>query len=229
MVKKTISKWLIGAAALGFAAGTMAAPFSVKYTDTVSTPSVLGINNGQQATIELIVDNGNSSVASQTWSAANVKVVCFTFNNAQDLFVAINYSGSPVTSNTTGNFTTNGAGVLQTAPSNWADTSNPIVNPVVTNIAGSTPVQDWVINGINDVLFLNGGNSVGFTNVTNDTVAADWSNPVPANGVCAGFFAPAPARPPSAHPIPTLTTWGVVMLSSLLLLGVVFFLRRQRR
>src|SRR5450631_3478855 len=187
MIKRSISKWLTGLAACGLAVGAAAAPFSVKYTDTVSTPSVLGINNGQQATIELIVDNGNSSVASQTWSAANVKLVCFTFNNAQDLFVDINYSGSPFTSNTTGNFTTNGAGVLQTAPSNWADTSAPIVNPVVTNIAGSAPVDSWVINGINDVLFLtSSANHVGFTNVANDKIAADWSGPVPSSGVCSG-------------------------------------------
>jgi hypothetical protein len=225
-VKKTILKWLTGAAAFGFAAGTMAAPFSVKYTDTVSTASVLGINNGQQATIELIVDNGNSSVANQTWSAANVECVTFKFNNAQDLFVAINYSDSPFTSNTTGNFTTNGAGVLQTAPSNWADTSNPIVNPVVTNIAGSTPVQDWVINHINDVLFLNGANNVGFTNVINDTIAADWSNPVPSNGNCSGASGP-PAAP--SQPVPMLTDWVLLMLSGLLALGAVFSLRRQRR
>src|SRR5258708_36580093 len=91
MMKKSISKWLTGAAALGFAAGAMAAPFSVTYTDTASN-SALGIISGQQATIKLVLDNGGSSAASQTWSSASVQCIIFPFNNSQNLFVKINYS-----------------------------------------------------------------------------------------------------------------------------------------
>jgi hypothetical protein len=218
---KNIAKWLSGAAALGFAAGAMAAQYSVTYTDT-SSNSALGIIGGEQATIKIILDNGNSSVANQTWTAANVQCVTFTFNNAQNLFAAINYSGTAFTT-TNGSFTTNGAGVLQTAPLSWDDDAFPVVAPVVTNIAGFTPVQAWFIDAANEVIDGNGA-EIDFTNVGNDTTAANWSNPVPDIGGCGA--APPPTQTQS---VPTLTSWGVVMLSSLLVLGVVFSLRRQRQ
>ncbi len=218
-MNRNISRWLTAAAAFGLAAGAMAAPYLVTYTDTVSTPTVLGIINGQEASIKLVLDNGNSSVASQTWTAANVQCAIFTFNNAQNLFMAINYAGMPFTNETIGNFTTNPAGVLQTAPGSWVDF--PVVaSNVVTNIA--SPVSEWFIDGVNNVLFLS--SQIGFTNVANDIIAANWSNPVPFSGVCG---APRPALVQSA--IPTLTPWGMVMLSGLLALGVVISLRRRRR
>jgi hypothetical protein len=219
MMKK-MSKWLTGAAAFGFAAGVVAAPYSVIYTDTASN-SAFGIVSGQQATIKLVLDNGTSSVASQTWSAANVQCIIFTFNNAQNLYVAINYSGGPFAT-TTGNFTTNGSGVLQTVPSDWND-APPIVKPIVTNIAAITPVDYWFIDGLNEVLFGN-GTDINFTNVFKDIIASNWSNPVPANGVCAGYFAPQ-----TQQSIPTLTEWGLVILSSLLVFGAIFSLRRRRQ
>lgn len=115
---KNLSKWLAGTAmfgaVVGFAAGAMAAPFSLTYTDTVSTGGTLpaGINTGERATVKLILDNSNSSVANQTWTAADVQCVIFTFNDAQNKYVAINYAGNPFSSSTTGNFTINGSGEL---------------------------------------------------------------------------------------------------------------------
>jgi len=226
MMKRKLSNWLIGAATLLIAAGAVAAPYQVTYSDT-SSNSALGINAGEQATIELVLDNGNSSAANQTGTAADVQCVVFTFNNAQNLHVGINYSGSPFTSDGAGDFTTTASGVLQTAPTNWSDDADPITNHVVTNIAGSTPVDAWFIDGINRVLGLTfGANGIGFTNVANNIVAADWSNPVPAGGVCEAFF-PAPAV--QTEPVPTLTRLGTILLSSLLVIGIGFSLRRRRQ
>ena len=226
MMKRNISKWLIGAATLAIAVGAVAAPYRVTYSDTASD-STLGINSGEQATIELVLDNGNSSAANQTWTAADVQCVVFTFNNAQNLHVAIDYSASPFTTAVAGDFTTNVSGVLQTAPTNWTDDADPIANPVVTNIGGSTPVDAWWINGVNEVLSLTfGANDVTFTNVGNNIVAADWSNPVPASGVCAAFF---PSQAAQIEPVPTLTRWGTVLLSCLLVIGIGFSLRRRRQ
>jgi hypothetical protein len=58
---------------------------------------------------------------------------------------------------TTGTFTTNGAGVLQTAASDWADGSDSVLGTVSTNISGGTPVADWFIDGLNQVMDLNNG------------------------------------------------------------------------
>jgi len=191
MIKRSILKWLTGVVACGLAVCAVAAPFSVKYTDTVSgSPPPPEIINGQQVTVEFILDNGNSSAASQTWSAANLKLVCFTFNNAQDKFVSIDYSGSPLTANgstvvTIGNFTTNAAGQLQAGTFDWEDFRDPIPNPHVTNIAGVTTVNDWFIDGLNHVIDFNTG-QLGFTNVANDDDVTNWSNPVSSNGACSG-------------------------------------------
>lgn len=194
MIKGNISKWLIGAAACGLAVGAIAAPFSVTYTDTVSALAPPpGIINGQQVTVKFVLDNGNSSAANQTWSAANLKLVCFTFNNAQDKSVAIDYSGSPLSSGptvvTAGNFTTNAAGQLQTGTIDWEDFRDPIPNPHVTNLAGVTVVRDWFIDHFNHVIGFDTG-QLGFTNVLIDDQVTNWTNPVPSSGVCSGGSGP---------------------------------------
>ena len=168
----------------------MAAPFSVSYTDTVSSSTIpTEIIVGQQATVQFILDNGNNSAANQTWSAANLKCVIFTFNNGQNKSVAIDYSGSPLaagpSSVATGNFTTNGAGQLQAGTFDWEDYRDPIPNPHVTNIAGVILVRDWFIDHLNHVIGFDAG-QVAFTNVINDDQVTNWSNPVPSSGVCSG-------------------------------------------
>jgi len=220
---KNLSKSLagvavFGAAMVGFAAGAMAAPFSVTYTDTVSPASTLpaGINLGEQATVKLILDNGNSSVANQTWTAADVQCVIFTFNNAQDKFVAINYAGNPFSSATTGNFMTDGSGQLQVGTIDWEDSSDPITNPQKTNISGVT-LYDWYLDGSNEVIDWSPDEAY-FTNVGNDDQVTNWSNPVPSNGICAGSAAPSPA--------PAMANQTLVFLGAGLLMAGLWSVRR---
>jgi hypothetical protein len=230
---KAVSTWSAGIAACGLAVGAAAAPFSVTYTDTVSaTPPPADIINGQQVTVQFILDNGGSSTATQTWSAGDLKCVIFTFNNAQDKSVAIDYSGSPLATGAStvaiGSFTTNGAGQLQPGTFDWEDYRDPVPNPFVTNLTGVTTVSDWFIDQFNHVIAFNTG-QLGFTNVTNDGVVTNWSNPVPSNGVCAGGSGPPPPPPAATQSIPTLGEWGLILLSGLLAVGAAFTLRRQRR
>ena len=56
----------------------------------------------------------------------------------------------------------------------------------------------------------------------------NWSNPVASNGACGGS-APPPPPPSVSQPVPTLSEWGLVMLSGLLALGAVFSLRRRHQ
>ena len=111
-MKKTISEWVC-AIGLATASVASAAPFSVTYTDTISsfTGFFTDINSGEQAQVKIVFDNGGSSTANQTWTAANVQCVIFTFNNTGNRFAAINYAGGPFPI-TTGTFTTNGSGQL---------------------------------------------------------------------------------------------------------------------
>jgi hypothetical protein len=227
-MKQQLSKWLASAALFGFAAGVIAAPYSVTYTDTATTSDTLPANiiAGQQFTVKFVFDNGNSTAANQSWSAGNVQCAIFTFNNAQNVFLAINVSTHPFTSSTVGNFTTDGTGHLQAGAISWFD-DGPIANPQVSNVSGfSGGANAWFINGGNDVVNFNATNvSVGMATVANNDQVANWTNPVPAAGVCAGFF----GAPAQSQNIPTLSEWGVIMLSTLLGFGAVLTLRRKRQ
>ena len=190
LIKRTISEWLTGVAAGALAIGAAAAPFSVKYSDTVSTSSVAAIPNGQQVNVGLILDNGSSSTASQSWSATNLKCIIFTFNNDPTKFAAINYSGSPLSAGPEtfllGSFTTNGSGQLQAGTIDWEDFRSPFTAPNLTNIAGVTAVSDWFIDAFNHVIAFGAAGQLGFTNVTNNGQVTNWSNPVSSTGSCSG-------------------------------------------
>lgn len=232
MIKGSISKWLTGVAACGLAVGAVAAPFSVKYSDTVFNSSVAAIPNGQQVTVEFILDNGGSSTASQSWSAANLKLVCFTFNNDPTKFASINYSGSPLTAGpetfVLGSFTTNGSGQLQSGALDWEDFRSPFTAPNLTNIAGVTAVTDWFIDAFNHVVSFGAAGQLGFTNVTNDGQFTNWSNPVASTGSCSGGSSG--PGPTTNTPIPTLSEWALVLLIGLMLaVGAAAVRGRYRR
>ena len=230
-MKKAVSVWILGAITLAVASIAGAAPFSATYTDTISsfTGFYSDINTGEQAKVTIVFDNGGSTAASQTWTAANVQCVIFTFNNAGNKFAAINYAVPPLFPVTTGTFTTDGSGQLQSATIDWEDNSDGITNPVAFNIAGMTgvdPIGNWFLNGANDVFDTNVG-EINFTNVANDTQVTNWSNPVSATGVCASFFPSAPRTTSIPVPVPTLSSWAVMILSIAIGIGVVG-LRRLR-
>jgi hypothetical protein len=224
-MKKLISARLICATMLAVASIANAAPYSVTYTDTISAASIAGINVGEQTTATLVFDNGNTSVANQTWSAADVQCVIFRFNNANDKFAAVNYAGAPFTSETLGTFTTNGTGQLQAGIIDYEDFSDSITNPFVSNIVGVTSFDDWYLNARNSVVYLNVG-PIAYTNVANDTQVTNWTNPVPASGLCASFFQPASQ---TLQPVPALGQWGVIILAVLIGMAALPWRRRQKR
>jgi hypothetical protein len=218
---KHIAKLFIAVATLGFAVSGMAAPYSVTYSDTAFTGGFYppGINAGELATVRFVLDNGNNSTANQTWTAANVQCVIFTFNNVQNAYAAIQYSGNSFY-RTVGNFTTDGSGQLQSGTIDWEDGS-PITAPHRTNIPGASNLDSWYINNDNDVLFWNNpSGEIGFVNVNSDDQVTNWSNPIPAYGVCDRYFAPTS--------IPAMSGWGMSIMASLLSLAAITGLRRKQ-
>ena len=218
----------LAAMALGLAAAANGAPFAVTHTDLMNTNSALpaGITGGQNMATTFVLDNGGAVVASQSWPAASVQCVIFRFNNAADKFLAVNYVGAPFSTSTTGSFTTDAAGVIQAGAITWIDFPPPVpANKVVTNVAGAGPLNGWFINANNDVVLWNPGNSpsVGYVNVGNDTTTTNWSNPVPAAGLCASFLSPV-----ASQGVPTLGERGLIMLSTLLALTALIGFRRKR-
>lgn len=216
----------LAAVTLVLAAAVDAAPYAVTHTDLMNSNTAFppGIIAGQNMSTTFVLDNGGGVATNQTWGAGNVQCVIFRFNNAANLFLAVNYVGSPFSSSTTGSFATDGAGALQAGTITWVDFPPTIAaSKYVTNVAGAGTLEGWFINAINDVVLYNGNSpSVGYVNVANDTSSANWSNPVPAGGLCATFLNTTP------QVVPTVNQWGLIVLATLLAAAALVVVWRKR-
>ena len=150
-----------------------AAIFTATYTDTVSYADVDNVIVGDTAVITYQLDNGGSSLLSQTWNATDVVSVTFNFGDGAHVTTFNpNGVGGNGLSATTGSFVTHDSGQLTAVPSNWYDDSN--VNVVSTN-STQTP-SGWFVNGTNSVYYTdNFGKWVSLTNVAGNVDPANWT------------------------------------------------------
>lgn len=210
LVKLSAVLFFIGASAI-----SQAAPFTVTYTDTIDAGSDSPpFNIGEAFTISIVLDNGGTTTASQTWTSADIVSVTLSMNDAPN---TITTTLSPVVLSTaTGSFATDAAGVLTTAPSDWVDSNqaSTVQSTNDPNVTIANPGVDFFINDGNDVYFSGPGQNIaaGMTNVANNTIAAFWSNPVAAM-----------STPTS---VPTLSQWSLILLSLIL---VAYGVVRTRR
>lgn len=114
----------IAAAVLAASASTAhAIPFSFEYNDTISDSSIAGVNVGDSAKITVTLDNGGSSLMSQTWvPATDLDSVTFYFGNGALPTTFFSPFGGGLGSSV-GNFATDTAGVLTSVMSSWIDVS----------------------------------------------------------------------------------------------------------
>ncbi len=148
-----------------------AAIFTATYTDTVSQN--VGVDNvtvGDTAVITYQLDNGGSSLLSQTWNATDIVSVTFNFGNGAHV-TTFNPNGGDGLDSTIGSFVTNASGQLTAVPSEWFDFNN--VNVVSTN-STQTP-NAWFVNAINGVYSTNNDNEVWLTNVEGNIDPANWT------------------------------------------------------
>ena len=150
-----------------------AAIFTATYTDTVFYATVDNVTAGDTAVITYQLDNGGTSLLSQTWTASNIVSVTFNFGNGAHV-TTFNPNGGNGLSTSTGSFVTNALGTLTAVPTSWSDLNN--VNVVSTN-STQTPTE-WYVNGFNSVYFTGSAinrKSVRLTNVSGNIVAANWT------------------------------------------------------
>lgn len=148
-----------------------AAIFTATCTGTVSSAIVDNVTAGDTAVITFQLDNGGTSLLSQTWNASNIVSVTFNFGNGAHV-TTFNPNGGDGLDFTTGSFVTNASGQLTAVPSEWYDYTN--VNVVSTN-STQTPTQ-WFVSGFNAVYYTNNFDySVTLTNVSGNIVAANWT------------------------------------------------------
>ena len=190
----------------------VANPFTVTFSDTLSARSdTPPFNVGEAITISIVLDNGGTTAASQTWTSADVVSITFSMNDAPNTITTV---FSPAGMNVaTGDFVTDASGVLTAVLSDWADDNNPTV---ITTDDPDTPIDLWYIAGYNEV-YANYNTSASMNNVGNNIIPAFWTNPVAAG-------APAPA---AATPIPTMGIWSIGILSGMI--GLLGLYHRRRK
>lgn len=208
-------------AALIGAPSAFAAPFAITYTGTVAAGSTIPqATPGRTYTVTFVMDNGAASAVSQAWVAADLRCAYWTVGGAafaQNLVTTV-----PTT--VTGSATTDAGGVL-TANFTEID-GNPGAGSSTGFVPPLTPPVAWFANNVNDVF-----SDTGFARSYGDAAGgvqmapANWSNPQPFAGACAAANAPGLAL--SGLQIPTVSEWGLVILSVLLAFGGLLTLRRK--
>src|SRR5262245_60534489 len=115
MVRELVLKMLASAASVAAIAGSSiasAAPFFISYGGQISGSSFSGINKGQAYTVSLVFDNGNSTVASQTWNGTHLTCVLFSMNNAGNVTFAQDLAATQANLVVQGSASTNAGGIL---------------------------------------------------------------------------------------------------------------------
>jgi hypothetical protein len=166
------SYFVIGLVLSGQAA--LAAPYCFQYTDTISSSGTLptGLAIGDSATITVKLDNGGTSLNSQTWNSSHLQSVTFDFKNGTVKTTFSSPWGGNGLNGSSGSFVTDGAGALTAVMSDWHD-NNGLGTDYTTN-SSNTPFT-WYLNGANSEYYET-SRRVNLTNVTNVTVASSWSN-----------------------------------------------------
>ena len=128
------------------------------------------VSTGDLFSVVLALDNGNSSLFSQTWSAADILTVTFDFGSGNHTTV-FDPNGGDGLSTSVGDFATDGLGNLTQVPSTWTDEN--LINVVSTN-SSQTP-DAWFLNNLNDKYYTdNFSFAVGIPNSNDNTLIANW-------------------------------------------------------
>jgi hypothetical protein len=165
-----------------------AALFEYQYLDTMSFVNIsgLGLAAGQTAQITVALDNGGTSIVSQTWTASDLQSVTWDFNNGGLITTFFAPWGGGGLSVSDGAFTTDGTGDLIGVMDSWYKSGGG------TDFVTSGPgiPSSWFLEGINGVYhqsncnFTCDGGTVHLTSVGSMLNAANWTPvstvPIPA-------------------------------------------------
>ena len=209
------------AAVLLMAQGAMAAPYAITYTGAIASSGVPAqAPDGAAFTLTLVMDNGGSTAAGQSWAIADLTCGFWRWNSVA---VALDLSGSGVALGA-GSAATNPAGALTAVfsdvntggPMAWADYD------VAGLPAGGTSIG-WYANGLAQSFGIMAPWGGSFDDGTGtpaggvSMVPGRWSAPQPFTGACDASAVPPPIPPAAAAtPVPTLGQWGALLLSALL-------------
>ncbi|MFT5711556.1 MAG: hypothetical protein ACI8QT_002264 [Halioglobus sp.] len=189
----------------------LADPFTVTYSDTIDASSTTPpFNVGEALTISIVLDNGGTTTASQTWTSADAVSITYSINDAPNTITTV-FSAAALNSNA-GDFVTDAGGVLTTVPSSWTAFISSTTSPsVISTNDPDTPIKGFYINGFNWV-YQNDANAAAYaSNVSNNIIPAFWTNPAE----------------PTVTAVPTMSIWGIGILSGMI--GLLGMYNRRRK
>jgi hypothetical protein len=158
-----------------------AAPFVATFTSVADNSQynelfVDNVSAGDPFVVQIVLDNGGTSIGNQTWTSADVVSVIFDFGNGAHRTV-FNPNGGDGFTTSVGSFATDAAGSLTQVPSSWTDESN--VNVFSTN-SSQTP-NAWFLNDLNDKYYTDSFVfAVGIPSPDANTIVSNWTiAPIP--------------------------------------------------
>jgi hypothetical protein len=120
-----------------------AALFQFQFEDTISATSISGLSVGQSASITVGLDNGGTSLLSQTWTASDLTAVTFDFNNGGYVTTFYDPFYGGLTAGV-GDFATDPSGTLTSVLSTWFDLA--VAGDFTTSDA-SVYLYYWYLDG----------------------------------------------------------------------------------
>lgn len=228
VIKHFINWAALGVAVSLAATASQAEPYAISHTGTQSDSEIPGITTGESYELTFVFDNGGTTASSQTWSTATLQCVIWKFNTARNVVYT-----QDVTVNTlptgpeapAGTVTTDAAGVLQT---NFTDVIDTTAGGAGSTLVGAAFATDaWFANNFNGIFFTVPQEGLSdFTPGGVPMAAAEWSNPTPFSGDCAGRMLGAPPVAPA--PVPTLSEWALILMGLILAAGAVLMIQRRK-
>lgn len=205
-----------------FSANVNSAPYFITYTSTISFSGYPEIINGESYTLTFVVDNGGTTTSNQIWNAADLQCAHWSMNNAGNVRFEHDLSGAGEIAEIFGAIETDAGGALV---DNFTSVISDPATPAAYTAIGFIPPDPigWYANSNNQIFY-----SPTYVNSFSDAAGGvqmavvNWSNPQPYVGVGCAAAVPPVVTPRS---IPTLTEWGVILLSGLLSIGAIFALR----
>lgn len=227
----TLACQIIGAfATLANPGSAHAAPFSIRYDGVAGYSEFPDTPTGTPYSVTLVVDNGGTSAADQTWSSAQLRCVIWRTGSAGPFIQ--NLVGAPPTT-ALGNLSTDGDGNLTSMFTEITQTETGVPNSAIVYAgSGLVPWIYWNIKGASDPADIlsdaiwkslrdaNGGVSVDL---------ADWTAPQAANDLPAVCPGPLVAPNPGIEPVPAISSGGLGWLAAGLSTVAALLRRRQRR
>ncbi|MES9940805.1 MAG: IPTL-CTERM sorting domain-containing protein [Candidatus Thiodiazotropha sp. 6PLUC2] len=167
-----------------------------------------------------VLDNGGTTANSQTWNITDLQCAHWSMNDAGNVRFEHDLSGAGEIAEFLGAVETDAGGALI---DNFSRVIADPATPAAYTAIGFTPPDPigWYANSSNGIFY-----SPTYVNHFDDLAGGvlmaigNWSNPIPYAGVGCAL----PVVEPMS--VPTLTEWGMILMTGLLGICALFAIRR---